>query len=514
VRPSFRLTVENAAAVAQVCRLLDGLPLAIELAASRIKLFAPQALVRRLDDRLGLLSGGASDSPIRHRALRTTIDWSYDLLSPAERHFFCDLNVFSGGATYDAIEAVVPTPDSDAGDVLEMLTSLVNHSLVRQREDDETEARFHMLQVLRDYALEVANRDPEHQHDVRERHAQYFLAMARRVRGVGKGLSPQEAELDLEADNMRAALDFWLANAAAGDGAAGDKALSLAAPLGFHWYYHGQAREGARRLDAALAAAVDPPKDDLALAIRMLGVMVQHLGKAERAVGLLERAVALHQEIGDRSGEAACLNSLGAALRVLMRFAEAEQRLSEAAVVREELGEPGGLIAIHNNLGLLYMDQGRVAEAKVLFADNLVLDRQRDDAWGAACSMLNLGVAHLMDGEIEEARALVAGAIDAFVEVEDADGLAEILEACVGLAAAQNKWATGMRLAGAAAAFRELIGLVVPEPDRVMIDRWVSRCREHLDPKAFAQARAEGTEMTLEQATAYARSEVLAPPPA
>ena len=505
-RPSFRLTEDNASAVAQVCRLLDGLPLALELAAARTKLFAPQALVRRLDDRLGLLSGGAADSPIRHRALRTTIDWSYDLLTPAERRFFCDLSVFSGGATFEAIEAVLAPED---GAVLDLVSSLVNHSLLRQREDDQGDLRFHMLQVLRDYSLELAVRDPVHQRTVRQRHAEHFLALAQRVRGMAVGASPEEALLDREEDNLQAALDFWLGAGAAGDGAAGNQALALAGALAYHWYLHGRAREGGRWLEQALACSVDPPAEDRAAGLQMLGVLLQHTGESERAVGLLEKALALHEESDDLTRQAGCLNSLGAALRYLRRLAEAEQRLTQAAVIREQLGVPGGLVSIHNNLGLVLMDQGQVQEAKKLFEGNLVVDRELGDAWGIACDELNLGVAELIEGHRDRARALIGNAIRVFIDEGDADGAAEALEAGAGLAAADESWLAASRLAGAADAYRTRMGLVASDADRVMIDRWTSQCRERLTPPVFERAFSEGMAMTLDQAHAYARSEDL-----
>lgn len=506
-RPTFRLTEDNAAAVAQVCRLLDGLPLGIELAAARTKLFTPQALVRRLDDRLGLLSGGAADSPIRHRALRTTIDWSYDLLSPTERRFFCNLSVFTGGATFDAIEGVLGSPDDS---VLDLVSSLVNHSLLREREDEDGEIRFHMLQVLRDYSLELAARDPERRQEVRQRHAKHFLDLARRVRGLAVGASPEEELLDRDADNLQTALDFWLAQAAEGDSEAGNQALALAGALGYHWYLRGQAREGSRWLDQALACSVDPPAEDRAAGLQMLGVLLQHTGESERAVELLEEALVLHQQSGDLARQARCLNSLGAALRYLMRLPEAEQRLSEAALLRQQLGDPGGLVAIHNNLGLVLMDQGQVQDAKKLFEGNLVVDRQRGDAWGAACSLLNLGVAHLVEESPDEARPLLREALTVFVDEGDADGAAEALEACTGLAVADGSWLTAARIAGAAEALRAQLGLVAGEADRVMIDRWTSQCREQLDESAFWHASSEGAAMTLGQAEAYVSTELLA----
>ncbi|WP_161965118.1 ATP-binding protein [Ornithinimicrobium cerasi] len=513
-RPAFELTQENAAAVAEVCRLLDGLPLAIELAAARTKLFTPQALVRRLDDRLSVLSGGAADAPSRHRTLRAAIDWSFELLSPDERGFFSDLSVFVAGAGLEAIEAVAPVTD---GDPAQLLESLVNHSLVRQREV-HGEVRFTMLDVLRQYALEVAGADPHRLRSVRVRHADYFLDLITRVGHADQGgLTQEERVLGEERDNLRSALQFCLDEAARGDSSAGDRAVALAGRMARHWYVHGQAREGIRLLDEALASAPHPPAEDEARALHMLGVLLQHAGQADRAVQVLDRALDLFRATGDREREASSLNSLGAALRCVCRPREAEERLRESAVLQRELDRPGGLINVNNNLGILLVDQGRTDQARRLFADNLVLDRGRDDVWGAACSMLNLALTYVLDGDVGTAGPLLDEALRSFLAEDDPDGAAETIETCVGVAVTRGLWAAGVRLAAVADAARRREGLVSDGPDRVFIDRWTDRCREELTPQAFARAWAEGSQMTLAQAAAFARRTVLphptGPPP-
>lgn len=505
-RPSFALTHDNAAAVAQVCRLLDGLPLALELAAARTRLFPPQELVRRLGDRLTLLSGGPADAPERHRTLRAAIAWSFDLLSATERRFFADLVVFVGGFGLEAVEAVVPVTD---GDATELLAALVNHSLVRQREV-EGESRFTVLEVLREYGLEVAGTDPEHLRDVRVRHADHFLDLMATARQTGEeDRALEEHLLERERDNLDAALRFSLDEAAGGDRSAGDRAVALAGRIARYWYLHGLAREGVLLLEAALASGASPPSGDVARALYMLGVLLQHTGRADRAVDVLTEALALFRAAGDREHEASSLNSLGAALRVVGRPGEAEERLRESAALQQELGRPGGLINAHNNLGILLLDQGRTEQARRLFADNLVLDREREDVWGAACSMLNLGVTHLVTGDVEAAGPLVDEALGAFLDEQDLDGAAEALEAGAGVAVGRGRWAAAVRLAAAADACRRGAGLASEGPDRVLIDRWLATCRARLSPQAFAQAWSEGLQMTLEQAADHARRQVL-----
>jgi predicted ATPase/class 3 adenylate cyclase len=207
-KPGFALTDRNANAVAQICTLLDGLPLAIELAAARIKLLSPEDLLTRLNARLKLLTGGARDAPVRQRALRTTIDWSYDLLSPEERSFFRDLSVFSGGATLQAIEEVV----AQEKDALDPLTSLLNHSLIRRSDNDDGQARFNMLMTIHEYAREALEGTPN-QSDLRDRHAHYYVDLAEQSVAQRGEHSATLGLVHADLDNMRAALTWLLKRA-------------------------------------------------------------------------------------------------------------------------------------------------------------------------------------------------------------------------------------------------------------------------------------------------------------
>ncbi|CAA9351402.1 MAG: hypothetical protein AVDCRST_MAG72-1445 [uncultured Nocardioidaceae bacterium] len=498
VRKDFELTEANAAAVAEICELLDGLPLAIELAAARTKLFPPHTLLRKLDNRLVMLTGGATDSPYRHRALRNTIDWSYDLLSPQEQDFFRDLAVFRGGAEYDAIETVL----APAGDVLDLLTALVNHSLVRQREIDGR-VRFEMLQTLRDYADELLGEDPEHLVRLQERHAVYFLALAEE--GGETAVVPSFLQ---DQDNIRAALGFWLDGMGRRDTEAGVKALRLASTVADDWYHHGQAVEGMDWLKRSLAEAIDPPREIQARGLRMLGVLTEQRSRPDEAIELFEQALQVYRSMDDRWGEAAALNSLGIALRSGQRPG-AEKHLRRAAEIREELGDKGGLINSLNNLGIVSLDQGMTDQALELFTDNLHADRARGDDWGVATTLLNLGATHLLRGDLAKARSSLREAVSGLVALSDHDTIAEALETCCGLGAAGEQWVPAARMAGAADALRQSLELPVAAADRVYLDRWLSACRRALGPQGFQSAWREGAVMTVEQATSYALKELL-----
>ncbi len=499
-RQSFELTEHNAQAVAEVCDLLDGLPLAIELAAARVRLFTPQALVQRLGNRFQVLSGGSVDAPERHRALRATIDWSCRLLSEQEHEFFLAMAVFDGGARFDSIEAVC----GPGGDVLELLSSLVKHSLLQQREDPDGELRFRMLQTLRDYAQELLAEDPAYRSEVCERHARHFLALAEEHSVPVSGIGGDWAVLDPEQHNLRAALTFWLERA---DGSAAESRLSalrLAATLSTYWYHHGMSLEGSTWLDRALAAVPEPPPELEARAVRMLGVLAEQARDLDRATRLLHRALELFRELGDRSGEGKCLNSLGVAARSARRPEEAVQFLRETVEIRRELEDVLGETTTLNNLGIVYMDLGRWDEARDIFSRNLRRDNEAEDVWGAACSHLNLGVALLNAGHLTDAEPHVRDALTIFFDLDDPDGGVEALEAAGGVAAMREQWVVAARVLGAAAAARDVLKLAPSEADQLHLARWLTQVRERLEPAALDAAWQEGAAMTYPQAARYA----------
>jgi predicted ATPase/class 3 adenylate cyclase len=488
-RPEFTLTDHNAAAVAEICRLVDGLPLAIELAAARVKLFSPAALLGRLDHRLKLLSGGARDLPVRHRALRTTIDWSYDLLAPDERSFFRDLAVFSGGATLDAIEKIM----GDDLDALDMLTTLVNHSLIGQREDSGGEVRFNMLQTIREYALELLDEHPGHV-NLRDRHASHYIDVAERA----------PAGIEADHDNMRAALSWLLQRAEAGLHDKGAQALQLASALGGYWYRHGHAVEGSTWLERALADAVEAPEGVRANALRQLGVLMEQQHRLDRAREVLEEALAYFRDDGNRVEEAKCLNSLGVVARSRQDFDAAQELFETSVSLRRQMGDEEGTSASLVNLGILCTDRGDLDRAQGLLEEALDIDRRLGDDWGAAVTTTNLGVVHLELGDIERARLMVKDAIRGFVEAGDLDGAADGIEALVGVASAEGRLIRSARLAGAAASLRDTLGIPRSPADEARFDRWLAPPRSDLGDDAFEGARAEGAAMTSDQAIQYA----------
>ncbi len=496
-QPDFEVTDENASTIAAICNLLDGLPLALELAAARVKLMTPESLLGRLDNRLKLLTGGSRDGPARHRTLRSTIDWSYDLLSPSERALFRDLSVFSGGATLEATEHVV----GDEENVLDGLAALVDHSLVRQREGEGV--RFSMLQTIRDYALELL-KDHGGGAAVRDRHAHYYLELAEAFASGEGDESAAHAHIDTEHDNMRAALSWWLDRAREQPGPYTGLALRLAVALGRFWYRHGHAVEGSEWLERTLSGRVEGLEDVRANGLRLLGVLMDQRGDLERAAQLFEEALVGFRSMGDRVREGACLNSLGVVARSSQNFERAKDLLTESVAIRRELQDSSGMSSSLSNLAILYMDLGDTERARELFEETMKLDRERDDEWGIAVTSLNLGFAELELQEVQSAADMVKSSVQSFVELGDLDGVAEGIEALAGIAVAQEGFVRAARLAGAADSLRNAIGIPLGDVDSVRLDRWLSEPRTRLGQESFHGAWTEGAGMTTEQAIDYA----------
>ncbi len=501
VRPGLRLSDADAAVVADVCELLDGLPLAIELAAARIKLFTPEQLRLRLHTRLRELAGGAADAPDRHRAMHATIDWSFQLLTPVEQVFFRNLAVFRGGATLDAIAQVVAAND----DAIEPLTALVNHNLVRQTDDERGEMRFDLLHVIREYALDLFESSPDTE-NVRDRHSRYYVSLAEAAGTHQDG----DITLAREYENLRSALDWLLDRSALRDDReASTLALRLANRLGRFWYRHGHLQEGIARFEHALAVASDVDETQRTTALRHLGTLLETRRDVRAARACLEEALAICRRRGDRAGEAGCLNSLGIVARTGGDLAQAETNFLDSLALRRELDDVAGTATTLSNLALVVMDRDQVARALELLQEAHAIDRAAGDQWELACSSNNLGVAHLLDGHPEIGEQHIAEALRTFVELGDDDGVAESLEALAGVAASKDEAVRTLRLASAAHALRQRAGIPPVEIDHQRVDRWVAQASAGLTADDTARAHDEGRQMTTDQAVRYALEETM-----
>ena len=482
-RPGFELAEDNAGHVVQICRRLDGLPLAIELAAARVAVLPVAQLAARLDDRfrllIRLLTGGGRTAPERHQALQAAVDWSYDLLTPTERALFRRLSVFTGGWTLDAAEAACssqcalggsPPPPGGVGgklptayselptdQVLDLLASLVDKSLVVV-DDIGGEARYRLLETLREYAARRLAESGEAA-AIRRRHAVHYLALAERAAPELKG--PDEGtwlrRLEAEHDNLRAAL-AWAVESGAGDGE-NEMALRLAGALWPYWDLHGENAEGRRWLDRVLRTSREAPTAARANALLGAGVLAWNQEDDAAARPLLEASLALARGLGDDRAIADALNALGDVARHQGRHAEARTRHQESLARCRALGDRVGAAAALRGLGDVARRLEDTATASACYEEALTLAQAHGDRRIAAWLLNGVALVAEARGDAARARARYEEALAAFREVGDRRGAAHALGSIGALDLQRGDPAAARtRYAEALAAFRELGG--------------------------------------------------------
>ena len=425
VQPDFALTHQNTPAVAAVCRRLEGIPLAIELAAARVRVLAPEQIVQRLNDRLRLLAGSSRTIPARQQTLRATLDWSYDLLSVAERAMLDRLSVFAGGWTLEAAEAVVSTPaiegtGSDA--VLDLLTQLVDKSLVLVEPGEPGEVRHHMLETVRQYAQERMAEQGDAE-ALRHRHAMFFLALAEQAEPELRG--PAQAawlrRLEVEHDNLRAALRWTV------DAEEAELGLRLAGAVWRFWWIRGHFGEGRRWFDGLQAvvergAAVRAATR--ANALSGAGTLARDQGDYRQGAALLEASLALFRDLGDREGIASSLHNLGLTASYQGDYSRAASLLEEALALSRELGDSGGIALSLNSLGRTITEQGEYSRAVALLQEALAVRRELGDKRGMAWSLNDLARVIRVQGDYARAAALLEESLALRRDLGDKRGIA------------------------------------------------------------------------------------------
>ena len=403
-KPDFQLTPTNARAIAEICACLDGLPLAIGLAAARIKLLPPQALLARLGQRLAVLTSGARDVPARQQTLRNTIEWSYDLLDAQEQRLFRRLAVFVGGGTPEAIEAVSTTAGDTDADVLEGIASLLDKSLLQRTERDGKEPHYVMLETIREYGLEALTSGGEAE-ATREAHAAYYLALAEQADPELSG--PQQIiwfeRLEREHDNLRAALSWFLEQGS--DGQNRELALRLSGALSQFWLLRGYVSEGRQWLERALDESRGVRSSVRAKALvgaGELATMQDDFGQAEALCG---ESLALYRELRDRRGSATSLSSLGYTALMRSNYAAARALEEEALTLFREIGDRGGSVFALHPLATVLFYQGEYGRAHALLEESLVLSREIGGVKGIADSLMLLGLVLLLQGDLARAHA-------------------------------------------------------------------------------------------------------------
>lgn len=542
VRPTFALNLENSDAIREICRRLDGLPLAIELAAARTKLLSSSAILERLQSRLQLLTGGPLDLPTRQQTLRNTIDWSHELLNEAEQKLFRRFAVFIGGGTLEAAEAICNTGRDLGMDLFDGLSSLVDKNLVHHAERPGSDARFTMLETIREYALERLAASGE-EAATRRAHAAYCLVLAEEG---NPELSSAERSLwlsrcDLEIDNFRSALDWLFANQDL------DWALRLCMALFRFWDMREHLIEGRAWLETMLRlAGSEYPKQraklciflgalstahgdfpaaerfleqslalythlqdqwGIAASLNALGVSGRDRGDYVAAQNLFERSLACWRTLPDRLAMARCLHNLANVAKIRGDYPRAQIALAEATEIFQEVGDPSGAAWSMNQQGDIEREQGNLDIARDFYQGALRAFRAATDRWGSARSLADLGYVCCQQEDYEAAHAAYRESLEVFSQLGHRRGMARALEGFACLAAARGDPARALKLASAATHLRQLISAPLPLAEQSKLDQTLSSSWELLGDAEGKAAWAEGSAIGIERAIEYSLQE-------
>ena len=544
VKSSFAVTNENAPAIAEICCQLDGLPLAIELAAARVRVLPPQRMLPELSRRLSFVTSSARDLPARQKTLRGAIDWSHDLLTADEQTLFRRMAVFIGGCTLQAIEGVC-NASADLP-VLATVESLVGKSLLKQT-DANGEPRFAMLETIREYAGNRLHAADEAER-LQERHRDYFLALSEVAEPNLKGAEQADwlERLEDEHDNLRTALGRSLLDAGAEAG------LRQCGALQRFWWTRGHLTEGREWCRRMLCKAESEKRTkDHAIVRNAAGALAYFQGDLTDARAQCEEGLLILRQLGDRKSIAGALSNLGNILYAEGDYAAAGDRHTESLAIQRELGNSKGAAVALNNLGNVAAELGDYATARTLLEESLTIDRELGDRSGIAISLNNLGdyaceqgdflaarelyeesldikrklgnrsgIAITLNGlgnvlaeqgDYPAARALYEESLSIRRDLGDRRGIAYALEGLAAVAATLDSALRSIRIWGAAERLREEIGAPLPPNERPRHDRRLAAVRAALsDSAAFDRAWREGRTLTVEQAITLALQQPVA----
>lgn len=535
--PAFELSVENASAVAEICRALEGMPLAIELAAARVKVLSPRAIADRLGSPLSLLTGGARDLPERQQTLRATIEWSVRLLTDEERRYFRVLSVFPGGCGIEAAESIGER--TEEGDVLEMLGALVDKSLLRQYPDADGAVRFTMFETIRSFASEMLEESGEAEW-VRDHHAKFYAGYAEESDPhlIGPTQAVALKRLETEHANLRSAITWCIQRDDT------DTALRLAGSLWRFWNLTGRLSEGR----ALLAKIVDSEEGRAALRMRAfygagvladsqgdfeeaqrhfsrmlelaqvegsewgvanatnnLGIVALRRGDLSAAESALEKGFQAWSELGNDMAAALSLQNLGNVAREAEDLPLAKRRYDEALAGFRRLGDKRGEAWSLDLIGDIERRCGNLSEARELLEESLESFIGINDHWAVASVMADLGNVNREMGELEEARALLEESLLIFREVSDLKSCAGVLDMIAVLSGVAGEHERTVTIAAAAVAIRRSIGALAPT-NRGSLDEYLIEAREHIGDAAADEAWRRGSELSLEQTIRYAET--------
>jgi predicted ATPase/DNA-binding CsgD family transcriptional regulator len=536
--PDFQLTDENAGAVAEICLRLDGMPLAIELAASRLRALSVQQVAELLVDRFQLLTGGSRTAPARQRTLEATLDWSYALLSDAEREVLQRLSVFAGGCTLPAAQALCATTDIHAAQIVDLLSRLVEKSLVVP-EDADGEVRYHLLETIREYAMKRLSTS-QGADETRNRHLDYYLNWAEEAETLflGPELARAMQLFAREHDNVRAALDWSLRSR--GKVEAG---LRLASAAWNFWRVRGFHSEGRTRLSALLAhenaqaptlaraialhrAALhafyqsDYPackllceqslelfqrqgaagRQGVASTLELLAEVASETGRYADARNLYEQSLPIFEEAGDLMGLADALKMLGWHSMRSGDYQQAKRWLEHGLAACRQVGDLRHIASALSGMGELAIRTGRYREARDLLNESLKISRPTGERWNIAINLGSLGWLALLEKDYQSMVEALRASLAIRRETGDRGGIAWCLEKLGEAAAALSNFQAASKVFGAAASLRAPSNSMMDAPDRAGYDRLIAGLRTELGEEAFQATWSMGQAMPLEEA--------------
>jgi predicted ATPase/class 3 adenylate cyclase len=540
--PAFSLTAENTQAVEEICRRLDGLPLAIELAAARLRALSVQEIAAHLDDRFQLLRAGSRTAPARHKTLEATLDWSYALLSEAERKVLQRLSVFAGGCTLEAAEVVCSGEGVSRAAVLDLLSQLVDKSLL-VAEVVDGQSRYHQLETIREYSQARFDAGGG-SGAVRDRHLQYFLEFAEGAEPLLRG--PEQAawvrRFGWEHDNVRAALDWGRL-----DNARVRMALRLAIAASVFWQLQSHQSEGQRRLSALLAlpaaqapgslrakalyrlgvmlfykseyvdvrslltnsiamwrAQEQPDRLGIAMALELLAETETETGNFAKATPLFEQALDLFRETRDAVGLSDTITMLGSSAMRSGDYVRADRFLSEGLEASRQTGDLVHITAGLNGLAELALRRGQYARAEGLLKESMEMSRSLGDQWSIAITLGSRGWLALLQGDFQEMKAMIGESLSIRLESGDRGGSAWCLEKLAHAACRQKQFTRTVTLFGAASALRTPVGSKMDAVDEPEYQESLSAARKALGEEDFAAAWDEGQRMAVESVLDFA----------
>ena len=499
-QPQFRLTERNAAAVTDICRRLDGIPLALELAAARLRALSVENIAARLEDRFRLLGGGARTALPRQQTLRALIDWSYDLLTEKERILFRRLAVFAGGFTLEAAELVCAGGDIEDAELLDLLTQLADKSLVAV--ESET-GRYRLLETVRQYAQERLVESGE-EATMRAQHLAFYVDFAEKARP--ELLGPQQgawlARLDLDRENLLSA-HAWCRR----EEHAGEMGLRLVAAMKQYFHRRGLLGLARRVTTEALAHAGAQIRDaNRSRALFSVGQIWMLMGQYGKALTCLEESLAIGREIGDRQRVAAALQPLGLVLTGQGDLAGARKCFDEAIVLAREIGNKREFAIALNNRAQLHRLQGELDAAQPLYKQVFALLRELGDHENVAIALLNLAMIDISLGPADPARGMLLDALAIAAATASKSVSQSVVEVAAGLAAARGEWERAARAFGAAEAHAAQTGFRRDSTDEAFLVPLMEKVRAMLPSGQYAAAEGAGRALSLEEALAEART--------